>query len=139
AIIPADTANKLVVLTGPEKADFTIPSNDEILEMANKAAQAEVKQYEEKAVAESLMARTPTPGKIVSEKENKDLGITTIQLNNGVTVILKPTDFKNDQVVMSATRFGGQYLFDAKDRFNAEYAASVVSVMGVGEFAPIDL
>ncbi len=139
AIIPADTANKLVVLTGPEKADFAIPSNEEILEMANKAAQVEVEHYEEKAVAESLMAKKPKPGKIISEKENKELGITTIQLNNGVTVILKPTDFKNDQVVMSATRFGGQYLFDAKDRFNAEYAASVISVMGVSEFAPLDL
>ncbi len=139
ATIPADTANKLVVLTGPEKADFAIPSNEELLAMANKAAQSEVKPYEEKAVAESLMAKTPTPGKIVSEKENKDLGTTTVQLGNGVTVILKPTDFKNDQVVMSATRFGGQYLFDVKDRFNAEFAATVVSVMGIADFAPLDL
>lgn len=139
ATIPADTANKLVVLTGPEKADFAIPSNEELLAMANKAAQAEVKPYEEKAVATSLMSKTPTPGKIVSEKENKELGTTTVQLSNGVTVILKPTDFKNDQVVMGATRFGGQYLFDAKDRFNAEYAATVVSVMGVGDFSPLDL
>jgi zinc protease len=60
-------------------------------------------------------------------------------LSNGVKVILKKTDFKNDQVVMSATRFGGTSNFDAKDRTSAEFAATVVSQMGVSQFSPVDL
>jgi len=121
--IPATTENKLIVLTGPEKADFAIPTNEALLAMADNAAKSEIKAYEEKAIAASLMAAPPAAGKITGEKENKELGLTELTLGNGVKVILKPTDFKNDQVVMNATRFGGQYLFDAKDRFSAEFAS----------------
>jgi len=138
-IIPADTDQKLVVLTGPEKADFSMPTNESILAMAQKASHAEIKPYEEKAVATTLLEKTPTPGKIVSEKTNKTLGTTELTLSNGIKVILKPTDFKNDQVVMNASRFGGQYLYNANDRFNAEFASTVVSQMGIGQFSPVDL
>ncbi len=139
ATVPADTENKLVVLTGPEKASFEIPTGEELLAMAEKAAQAEVLAYEEKSVAAALMESLPTAGKITAEKQNKAIGTTELTLGNGVKVILKPTDFKNDQVVMSATRFGGQYLFDVKDRFSAEYASTVVGQMGIGDFSPVDL
>jgi zinc protease len=137
--LPSPTSAKLVVLTGPETADFTLPSKEELLAMADNATKIEIKPYEEKAIAASLLDKKPAAGKIIATKENAAIGTTTITLSNGVTVILKPTDFKNDQVVMNATRFGGQYLFDAKERFNAEFSSVVVSQMGIGNFSPIDL
>jgi zinc protease len=137
--IPPDTDSKLVVLTGPDKADFKIPSNEELLAIADNAAKAEVKPYEETVVATSLMEKIPAAGKITSEKKLKNLDVTELTLGNGVKVLLKPTDFKNDQIVMTASRFGGQYLYDAKDRIDAEYASSIVSQMGVAQFSPIEL
>ncbi|WP_333819125.1 M16 family metallopeptidase [Ohtaekwangia sp.] len=137
--IPPAGASKLVVLTGPEKADFKLPSSDELLALTENASKAEVKPYEEKAIASSLMEKTPTPGTIISEKENKELGLTELSLSNHVKVILKPTDFKNDQVIFAGTRFGGQYLYPAEDRDNAEFASTVVTQMGVDQFSPIDL
>ncbi len=131
--------NKLVALTAPEKTDFELPTNEKLLSMVDAAAKVEIKPYEEKAVAASLIAEPPAPGRIMFQKENKEAGYFELTLNNGVKVILKTTDFKNDQVVMSAFRFGGQFLYDTKDRYNAEYAASVVGQMGVGEFSPTDL
>jgi zinc protease len=138
-VIPTADKNKLVLLTGPDKADFKIPSSDELLSMANKASSIEVKAREEKALATSLMEKTPAPGKITSEKSNPLIGTTTLTLSNGVKVILKPTDFKNDEVLISATRFGGQYLFPDEDRFSAENAATVISKMGVSTFSPLDI
>lgn len=137
--IPAPDAKKLVILTGPENAAFKIPSGTELLAMTEAAAAVTPTPYEEKAVAASIMETMPTAGTIVSEKENKELGTREWSLSNGVKVLLKPTDFKNDQVVMNASRFGGQYLFDAKERFNAEFASTVVTQMGVAQFAPLDL
>lgn len=137
--IPAAEDSKLVILTGPEKAEFPIPSNNDLLALTANAAKTDLKPYEEKAVATSIMEKLPAPGTITAEKENKDLGVTELTLSNGVKVLLKPTDFKNDQVVMNASRFGGQYLFDAKERFNAEFASTVVTQMGVGQFSPVDL
>jgi zinc protease len=137
--IPSGSEKKLVVLTGPETADFTMPSGDQLLAMAESAALAPVKAYEETTLATLLLDKAPTAGTIKSEKENKTLGTTELILSNGVSVTLKPTDFKNDQVILGGTRFGGQSLFDVKERTNAEYASSLVSQMGVGNFSPNDL
>jgi zinc protease len=137
--IPPDTENKLVVLTGPDKAEFKIPSNEELLAIADRAAKAEVTAYEESAVAASLMEKLPASGKIVAEKNLAELGVTELMLNNGIRVLLKPTDFKNDQIVMTASRFGGQYLYGPQDRFNAEYASAIVTQMGIGDFTPVQL
>ncbi|HTF18683.1 MAG TPA: insulinase family protein [Chryseolinea sp.] len=137
--IPATDARKLVIFTGPEQATFKVPTNEELLAITAAAGTVELAPYEEKTVAASIMETPPKAGTIVGEKENKELGLWEVSLANGVKVILKPTEFKNDQVVMTAARFGGQYLYDPKDRFNAEFASTVVSQMGVAQFTPLDL
>lgn len=131
--------NKLVILNGPDHSDFKMPTGDELLAFVANAEKRPVAAYEEKAIASSLMDKAPTGGSIASEKENKELGFTELTLSNGVQVILKATDFKNDQVLMNATRFGGQSLYDLKDNLNASSATAIVSTMGVGDFAPLDL
>jgi zinc protease len=137
--IPSPNEPKLVVFTGPEKADFDIPTNEQLLAMAENAFNEEVKPYEEKAVASSLMETLPTPGKVIAEKKNEALDFTEFTLENGIKVIVKPTDFKNDQIILSASRLGGQYNYDPSDRLNAEYASAIVAEMGVGNFSPTDL
>lgn len=138
ATIPANDT-KLVVYEGAEKADFKIPTNEELLNAELAAEKMPVTAYEEKVVSTSLMEKAPTGGTIKSEKENKELGTTELVLGNGVKVVLKPTDFKNDQVVMGATRFGGQSLYGDKDIYNARYATMVINQMGVKDYSPTDL
>lgn len=129
----------LVILNGPDKADFTIPTGTELLEIAQAAEKSQVHSYTEKAVASSLMEKAPVTGKIVSEKKHENPDFTELTLSNNVRVLLKITDFKNDQVLMNASRFGGQSLYDIKDQFNAGYASSLVQLMGVKDFSPLDL
>jgi len=62
-----------------------------------------------------------------------------LRLENGATVWLKKTDFKNDQILFSGFRPGGQSLYDNKDAQNAQYTAAIVAQMGVGDFSPTDL
>ena len=137
--IPTVDKNKLVVLMGPDKAPFDLPSNEELLAMTDAATKLEVQAYEEKEVAASLMSKTPEAGKIIMDKELKEIESRELTLGNGMKVILKPTDFKNDQVMLTATRFGGQYLYEGEDILDAQYASAVVGQMGVGEFTPTDL
>lgn len=137
--IPSSTEKKLVLFQGPVKADFPIPTNAELLAAVERAEQLPVTAYEDKAVAASLMASPPAPGKITAESAIPELGVTRMTLENGVSVWLKKTDFKNDQVLFSGFRFGGQSLYETNDMQNAQYASAVVSQMGVGTFAPTDL
>jgi len=136
--IPADSG-KLVVYTGSTKADVPVPTGEQLLAVVSKAEQQAVVAHDEKAVASTLMATKPAPGRVVDETIDARLGLTRLTLSNGVKVILKPTTFRNDQVMMSATRYGGQSLFDERDMFNARYADSIVTAMGLKDFSPLDM
>ncbi|UMR30246.1 hypothetical protein MJ904_25180 [Massilia sp. MB5] len=85
------------------------------------------------------MEAAPQGGSIVSESVNAKLGTTELVLGNGVKVVLKPSDFKNDQVQLGGARFGGQSLYGVADVQNARYASSIVGQMGVKNLSPLDL
>ncbi len=136
--IPDESA-KLVVYTGVQKAGLATPSEAQMLAAVKQAEQRPVEAKAEKALASSLMAVPPKAGSIVAERRNDLLGLIEWDLSNGVKVILKPTDFQNDKILISAGRFGGQSLYSQADKFNAGYAANVVGSMGLGEFSPVDL
>jgi zinc protease len=136
--IPADSG-KLVVYTGVAGPNEPTPTGPRLLAAVASAEQAKVSARDEKAVASTLMATPPKPGAIVAESHDKTLGLTRLTLSNGVKVILKPTDFRNDQVVMSAVRFGGQTLFDDKDILNARYANAIVASMGLKDLSPLEV
>jgi zinc protease len=136
--IPADTA-KLVIYTGSSKGDTPIPTTAQLLAAVEAAEKSVVAEREVKNIAASLMATPPAPGSIVGETVDKALGTTTLSLSNGLSVILKPTDFRNDQVLVSASRFGGHTLFDEKDSFIARYATAVVGTMGVNGHSPLEV
>src|SRR6185312_4453828 len=100
-----------------------LPGEKDLLAIVESKANADIKPYEEKAIATNLLSKEPVAGKIVSSTKDPVLGTTELKLSNGITVTLKPTDFKNDQIVMGATRAGGKDNYGLADKFNAEYAA----------------
>ncbi len=131
--------NIFVSLQGPSEGKIKLPDNNTLLAEAQNALHADVKPYEEKSVAKQLMKTVPKPGKIVSEKQNMQLGVTEISFANGAKVILKPTTFKDDEIIMTSFRKGGQSIYSAADKSNFTYAATIVDQMGVGDFSPTDL
>lgn len=132
-----DHSGMLVAYMGSshEKA----PSQAELLKLVKAAEKAPVMAKQEKRLPSSLMANPPKAGSIVGEKQDKMLGTTELTLSNGISVILKPTDFKNDQVMIAASRFGGRSLYDEKDKYSARYASSLVYSMGLDSYSPLDL
>jgi len=134
-----DNAPKLVAYLGSSKEGETVPAREQLLEQVNAAEKAPIVVENEKAIAAKLMAHPPQAGSIVAEKQIKELGLTELTLSNGVKVVLKPTDFKNDEILLSATRFGGQSLFEDKDMYSARYANSLEWAMGVDAFTPTDI
>ncbi|MCU6432381.1 insulinase family protein [Undibacterium sp. Jales W-56] len=136
--IPGE-AQKLVVYMGSDKTDVPAPSDTALLQLVDAAQKTPVVMSAEKKLAANLMERPAKAGSIVAEKYNKKLDLSELELSNGVKVILKSTDFKNDQLVMGATRFGGQSLYEDKDNFNARYANAIVWNMGLKTFSPTDI
>jgi zinc protease len=138
SVIP-DKAAKLVLYAGTDNADSNTPKTAQLLGAVQQAEQTVVVAKLEKALAKSLMGQLPKPGRIVAERRNEAFDFTELDLSNGVKVILKTTDFKNDEILMGAGRFGGQSLYPLADKYNAAYATSVVNAMGMANFAPLEL
>lgn len=88
---------------------------------------------------EPLISQMPAKGKIVKETENKTLGYKELTLSNGARVILKKTDFKDDQVMMQAEAKGGYSLFGKQDEINLQAIDAVVMYSGLGNFLKSEL
>ncbi len=133
--------NRFSYITGPD-ADlkYKLPNSDQIIALLDvKAGDKNIKPYEEKVVSTELLTKMPKAGKVVSTKKNETLATTELVLSNGVKVTLKQTDFKNDQILFSAFRFGGLTNYGLEDKYSAENATSMIVSMGVGAFSPTDL
>ncbi len=135
------TQNNLVVtMNAPEKEGVRIPSADEVKDILTAVDLAKIEPYKEKVLASSLMDPSQLkPGKIISSKEDEDLGTTTLKLSNGVTVILKPTNYKNDEIMVRAFSKGGHSLAKDEDYYSATNAAAIVQQSGISSFSAIDL
>lgn len=137
-VIP-ERAAKLVVYTGSTQADSPAPAQQTLLNHVAQAERQTVRAPRAQASATALMAQPSAGGSIVAERQNSALGLTELELSNGVRVILKPTDFKNDEILLAANRFGGQSRYGQADMFNASHAGMVAASMGLGDFSPIAL
>lgn len=133
--------NRFTFVTGLEQdAKNKLPETQEIIALLDaKSNDKSIKPYEEKSVSTTLLTKSLPVGKIISKQSNAILGTTELVLSNGVKVSLKKTDFKNDQILFSASKWGGTSGYSLKDKFSAENAAQMVMSMGIGSFAPIDL
>jgi zinc protease len=85
------------------------------------------------------MATVPEAAAIESRREVPELGVTVVRLGNGVEAWLKPTDFKNDQVLFSLVAPGGASLADRDDFLEASLAPAQVQLSGVGGHNAVDL
>jgi zinc protease len=126
--------NRDILILAPEKDKGSLPTEAVVNDWL-KAVEAEtLSPYKDEVSTKPLLSAMPVPGKIKSEEQNKELNITTITLSNGVKVLLKPTDFKNDQVLFSGFAPGGTSLYPDADYQSAANAAGVIAAGGIGNY-----
>jgi zinc protease len=131
--------NRVIIITAPESEKDNLPEEQEVLALFDVVGQMDLLPYEEKLLAENLLETLPQPGSILEEQHISSIDIFEFHLSNGIKVFVKPTDFKNDEIVFSARGEGGVSLFEDKDHYSASYAGVLVNVMGIGDFSPSDL
>jgi zinc protease len=106
--------NLVVVVTGGEQKEAVYPTETEILALLKSAREAKTTAYAETVSKEPLVEKLPPPATIAEEKTDAKFGLTFWKLSNGVNVVLKPTDFQSDQILMRGwivARFGRQGVF----------------------------
>jgi len=125
---------RVIAISGPASAK--LPTEAEVRRLVAEAASAKVEPWAEE-VARPLMTSLPEPGRVVETTRDAAADATVWKLSNGVRVIVKPTTFQNDAVVLHGWKPGGSSL--VKDVLHARFATSVVETGGVGDLDQVAL
>jgi zinc protease len=130
--------NRAVIVMAPEKDKAKLPTQEQILSYVNESGKG-LTAYDDKTLDSPLLTIPPTASPVVNEKKISDIGVTEWTLKNGARVILKPTDFKNDQILFSASSLGGTSLYDLKDFQSARFSSTLTAMGGTGAYNQIQL
>lgn len=131
--------NRVVLVVAPEKKDVPAPTEEALRGTMARAGKVTIEPYTDGLAGRALVETPPAPGKVTARRSVPEVGATVLTLSNGVEVWLKPTDFKNDQVVFSAYAKGGSSLAPPEDYPEASLATSLVGIGGVGGLNPVEL
>jgi zinc protease len=137
--------NRLVIVSAPEKAGVPVPGEAELAAMLKAAdalkadAGTSLTAYVDKVASSVLLETVPEPAPVVRTATKEALGITEWELANGVKVILKPTTYRQDEVLFRAVSPGGTSLASDADYVPASTATQVVVSGGLGKLSSADL
>ena len=131
--------NRVVIVMGPDKEGVTIPDEATIRKVIEENDGKAVEPYVDEMSAATLIKTAPVAGTVASTKSVENVEISEWTLSNGAKVVLKPTDFKNDEVRMTAFAMGGNSVYSDEDFKSARFVTGIVGETGVGDFSPTDL
>lgn len=131
--------NLVITVTAPKKEGETLPTVEEILAIYAAANAAEVQPYEEESFDGPIVDNMPKPGKIKKETAMPEFDATILVLGNGMKVIYKKTNFKEDEIRFAAQSDGGLSALKQEDFITLKELSGVMKVGGVGKFSSTDL
>ena len=131
--------NRLVAISAPEADKPTLPDEVKLASVISASNNEKLTAYVDTVTNKPLLARAPTAGAVAKTSAADALGITEWTLSNGVRVVLKPTTFRQDEILFRAVSPGGLSLASDEDFVSAETADTVIAQGGLGTFNRIDL
>ena len=131
--------NRVVMASLPEKPGVPVPTEAELRAVLEAVKSEALTAYQDTLTDAPLVAQEPQPGSIVARREIPAVGVTEWTLSNGAKVVLKPTTFKEDEILFRATSAGGVSLAQDPDLIPANTADQVVPAGGLGTFSTVDL
>ena len=134
------TGKNLVVMNFNQEKDGAVYPTPEGLKAAVDAGlNAQVEAFVDNVKQEPLISKMPKKGKIKKESYNSQFDYKELELSNGARVILKKTDFKENEIEMQAIARGGQSLYTEKDWANTELLSYITMMSGLGNFSRTEL
>ncbi|MFT3908529.1 MAG: insulinase family protein [Ferruginibacter sp.] len=113
-------------------------TEDGLLTAFQKAKSQKVEAYVEKKTGNVLMDIMPVAGTVLKTEPNVDFDSKLLTLSNGIRVIYKKTNFKNDEVLFRASQWGGTANLTEHEITTAKYF-SLAGSLGLGKNKAIDM
>lgn len=135
-----DKDSNMVVLNMNQEKDGAIyPTEASLKKAIDEARATKLEAYVDNVKNEPLITTMPKAGKIVKEVAGKKFDYKELTLSNGAKVVLKKTDLKKDQVIITCEGFGGSSLYGEKDFANVKMFDDAIEASGLGNFSHTEL
>ena len=138
-LVSKSDTNLVIINFNPDKPGLTYPTEASLLDAVRSARTANLTAYVDNVKNEPLITNLPKPGKIVSQKKNPKFGFTEVKLSNGVTVLLKKTDYKKDEVTLSGNGGQGGSMYGPADFVNVNVFNNAIGISGLANFSNTEL
>ncbi len=125
-----------ILVMAPEKDKAALPDEKTVLNWMKTIQAEDLLTNADNISSLPLLQTEPEPGRIVRESRDTLLNTTELVLSNGVTVLLKPTDFKANEIQFAGFSPGGTSLYGDGDFQSAANAASIITSFGIGNYDP---
>ena len=126
--------NFVAIVMAPEKEGVKVPTKEEVLKVITNEKLKDVTPYVDTYKEQEIVERgTLKPGSIVKSEEIPAIKGKKLTLSNGIEVILKKTDYKNDEILFTAISKGGLSLYKEEDLPSANFAADIIDRSGIAE------
>lgn len=132
-------SNTVVCCMMPDKEGIVYPTNAELAEGLKSVAAEDIAPFVDNVKTEPLISQLPAAGKVASEKQNKEFGTTEWTLSNGAKVVVKKTDFKEDEICVEIVSKGGSSIYGEEDAANLLMLPVLFEQYGLGKFTFADL
>ena len=131
--------SQAVLAVAPDKPGVSAPTEAALRTALRVGLSATMVAWRDDMGGRELLPKKPEAGSLKATRQIPELGVTVLTLSNGVEVWLKPTDFKNDQILFTGYAKGGLSLASPAEYNEADLATSLVGVAGIGGFTPVEL
>lgn len=139
AYAEAWTSRKDRVISAAGASRDKMPAKADLQKIADGISMMPVQPWEDGGAGGSLMAEAPEAGKVVKKETIEEIGVSVWTLSNGARVVVKPTDFKNDEVLFTAFSPGGHSLASKEVFESAQWADGIIGQSGVGDHDAVAL
>ena len=131
--------NRVVTVSLIETAERELPRKDRLASLIDEATIAATEPPEDDQPTADLVVSFPERGEIVEEIHHEEISLHEWRLSNGATVLIRPTDFRSDDVRFTAYALGGTSLVNEENLVNARLGGQLIWESGVGEHSRSDL
>jgi len=131
--------SRVILAVSPQKEGIRVPTSDEARAALTAEDAVAVTAWNDTTATRDLIEHVPEPAAVTSTRTVADVDVTVVRFANGVEAWLRPTDFKNDQVVFTMYAKGGLSLAPEQDFPEATLATSYVGLSGAAGLKAVDL
>lgn len=133
-----DMRNMVVLAMGPDREGCARPCGDSLLLAVRAGMEAPTEAYVDEVAGGALVEGLPEPGTVVRSRRGK-YGGREIRLSNGVRVVMLPTTFSDNEILMQAFSPGGTSRYGSGDWLTLKLAGDLCSVSRLGGHRQTDL